>query len=915
MWASWGNAVFERHLVDLDQFVSQLPDSDPSETVEWLDSLDAVVNIAGKTRARYLVSRLTERARELQIGTPAEVSTPYINTIPVEEQPWFPGNEGIEKRIRQYLRWNAAISVTYANKEADGIGGHLSSYASSAMLLEVGFNHFFRGPEHEGGGDQVFFQGHASPGMYARAFLEGRFSEDQLDGFRQELSHKGGGLSSYPHPRLMPDFWQFPTVSMGIGPLNAIYQARFNRYLHNRGIKDTSQQHVWAFLGDGEVDEVDTLGAIGLATRENLDNLTFVVNCNLQRLDGPVRGNGKIIQELESIFRGAGWNVLKVVWGREWDPLLAQDREGALVDLMNKTLDGDYQTFKAESGKFVRDNFFARDPRTAAMVADWSDDKIWGLRRGGHDYRKLFAAYTAAMNSNGRPTVILAKTVKGWTLGSHFEGRNSTHQMKKMSMEDIVEFRDRLGIPIADDQLDAKLPPYYRPADDSPEAKYLQERRAALGGSIPSRRKISRPLPQPDDSVYESVRRGSGQQEIATTMAFVRMLKDLIKDPGLGSRLVPIIPDEARTFGMDSLFPTLKIYSPNGQKYLSVDRELMLSYKESTSGVILHEGINEAGSVASFTAVGSSYSTHDEPMIPIYIFYSMFGFQRTGDAFWAAADQLVRGFVVGATAGRTTLNGEGLQHEDGHSHLLASTNPAIVSYDPAFGFELGHIVKDGLRRMYGENSENVYYYLTVYNEPYMQPAEPENLDVEGLLKGLYLYSPAEIRSKKKAQLLASGVGVNWALKAQKLLAQDWGVAASVWSVTSWNELRRDGLETDSHNLLHPSDIKQAYVTKKLASAEGPVVAVSDFMRAVQDQIAPWVPGQFSSLGTDGFGLSDTRGALRRHFKVDAESIVVATLQQLAKLGEVKAKTVQEAIDKYQINDVTAAEAGNTEGSG
>jgi pyruvate dehydrogenase E1 component len=805
--------------------------------------------------------------------------------------------------------------VHRAQRPGVGVGGHISTYASSASLYEVGFNHFFRGQDHPGGGDQIFFQGHASPGMYARAFLEGRFTENQLDGFRQELSHKGGGLSSYPHPRLMPDFWQFPTVSMGIGPLNAIYQARFNRYLHNRGIKDTSQQHVWAFLGDGEVDEVDTLGAIGLATRENLDNLTFVINCNLQRLDGPVRGNGKIIQELESIFRGAGWNVLKVVWGREWDPLLAQDREGALVDLMNKTLDGDYQTFKAESGKFVRDNFFARDPRTAAMVANWSDDQIWGLRRGGHDYRKLFAAYTAAMNSNGRPTVILAKTVKGWTLGSHFEGRNSTHQMKKMSMEDIVEFRDRLGIPIADDQLDAKLPPYYRPADDSVEAKYLQERRAALGGSIPSRRKISRPLPQPDDSVYESVRRGSGQQEIATTMAFVRMLKDLIKDPGLGSRLVPIIPDEARTFGMDSLFPTLKIYSPKGQKYLSVDRDLMLSYKESTSGVILHEGINEAGSVASFTAVGSSYSTHDEPMIPIYIFYSMFGFQRTGDGFWAAADQLVRGFVVGATAGRTTLNGEGLQHEDGHSHLLASTNPAVVSYDPAFGFELGHIVKDGLRRMYGENSENVYYYLTVYNEPYMQPAEPENLDIEGLLKGIYLYAPAEIRSKKKAQILASGVGVNWALKAQKLLAEDWGVAASVWSVTSWNELRRDGLETDSHNLLHPSDLKQAYVTNKLANVEGPIVAVSDFMRAVQDQIAPWVPGQFSSLGTDGFGLSDTRGALRRHFKVDAESIVVATLQQLAKQGDVKAKTVQEAIDKYKINDVTAADAGNTEGSG
>ena len=898
-----------------DHIVDQLVDIDPSETAEWNASFDAALANAGPVRARYLMLSLLKRAQEKNIGISGLRATDYINSIPSDSEPDFPGDEAIERRIRQYNRWNAAMLVHRAQRPGVGVGGHISTYASSASLYEVGFNHFFRGQDHPGGGDQIFFQGHASPGMYARAFLEGRFSEDQLDGFRQELSHKGGGLSSYPHPRLMPDFWQFPTVSMGIGPLNAIYQARFNRYLHNRGIKDTSQQHVWEFLGDGEVDEVDTLGAIGLATRENLDNLTFVVNCNLQRLDGPVRGNGKIIQELESIFRGAGWNVLKVVWGREWDPLLAQDREGALVDLMNKTLDGDFQTFKAESGKFVRDNFFARDPRTAAMVADWSDDKIWGLRRGGHDYRKLFAAYTAAMNSNGRPTVILAKTVKGWTLGSHFEGRNSTHQMKKMSMEDITEFRDRLAIPIADAQLDAKLPPYYRPADDSPEAKYLQERRAALGGSIPSRRKISRPLPQPDDSVYESVRRGSGQQEIATTMAFVRMLKDLIKDPGLGSRLVPIIPDEARTFGMDSLFPTLKIYSPNGQKYLSVDRDLMLSYKESTSGVILHEGINEAGSVASFTAVGSSYSTHDEPMIPIYIFYSMFGFQRTGDAFWAAADQLVRGFVVGATAGRTTLNGEGLQHEDGHSHLLASTNPAIVSYDPAFGFELGHIVKDGLRRMYGENSENVYYYLTVYNEPYMQPAEPENLDVEGLLKGIYLYAPAEIRSKKKAQLLASGVGVNWALKAQKLLAQDWGVAASVWSVTSWNELRRDGLETDSHNLLHPSDNKQAYVTNKLASAEGPIIAVSDFMRAVQDQIAPWVPGQFASLGTDGFGLSDTRGALRRHFKVDAESIVVATLQQLAKLGEVKAKNVQEAIDKYQINDVTAAEAGNTEGSG
>jgi pyruvate dehydrogenase E1 component len=769
--------------------------------------------------------------------------------------------------------------------------------------------------DHPGGGDQIFFQGHASPGMYARAFLEGKLSENQLDGFRQEVSHPGGGLSSYPHPRLMPDFWQFPTVSMGIGPINAIYQARFNRYLHNRGIKDTSQQHVWAFLGDGEVDEVDTLGAIGLASRENLDNLTFVINCNLQRLDGPVRGNGKIIQELESTFIGAGWNVIKVVWGREWDPLLAQDREGALVNLMNTTLDGDYQTFKAESGAYVREQFFGRDPRTAAMVANWSNDQIWGLKRGGHDYRKLFAAYTAAMEPNGKPTVILAKTVKGWTLGSTFEGRNSTHQMKKMSLEDIVTFRDRLGIPLADDKLDKYTPAYYKPAPDSEEAKYLAERRAALGGSIPRRRSVSKPLPMPADSVYESVKRGSGQQEIATTMAFVRMLKDIAKDPGIGARIVPIIPDEARTFGMDSLFPTLKIYSPHGQKYTAVDRELMLSYKESTSGVILHEGINEAGSTASFTAVGTSYSTHDEPMIPIYIFYSMFGFQRTGDAFWAAADQLARGFVMGATAGRTTLNGEGLQHEDGHSHLLASTNPAVVSYDPAFAYEVGHIFKDGLRRMYGENSENIYYYITVYNEPYLHPEEPANLDVEGLLKGIYLFRSGERQRKKNAQLLASGVAVNWALKAQDLLQKDWGVSADVWSVTSWNELRRDGLTVDRHNMLHPSSKRSAYITDRLKGASGPVVAVSDYMRSVQDQIAPWVEQEFVSLGTDGFGLSDTRGALRRHFKVDAESIVVTTLAQLAKSGEVKESVVQEALTKYRLDDISAADPGNTEGSG
>ena len=906
---------FNQFIDTPNNLIDQLVDLDPTETAEWKASLDALLAAAGPTRARYIMLSLLQHAQAKKLGVGALRTTDYINTIPTSREPEFPGDEALERRIRAIVRWNAAIMVHRAQRPGVGVGGHISTFASSASLYEVGFNPFFRGQNHAGGGDQIFFQGHASPGMYARAFVEGRLTEHQMDGFRQELSHSGGGLSSYPHPRLMPDFWQFPTVSMGLGPINAIYQARFNRYLHGRGIKDTSNQNVWAFLGDGECDEPETLGAISLAAREGLDNLNFVINCNLQRLDGPVRGNGKIIQELESIFRGAGWNVIKVVWGREWDELLANDREGALVDLMNRTPDGDYQTFKAESGAYVREHFFGRDPRTAALVADWSDEKIWGLKRGGHDYRKLFAAYKAATEKNGKPTVILAKTIKGWTLGSHFEARNSTHQMKKMTHEDLIQFRDTLQIPLPDSAIDAKLPAYYHPGVDSPEYKYMMERRAELGGSVPSRRKISRPLPQPADSTYDSVKRGSGQQEVATTMAFVRLLKDLVKDPEIGKRFVPIIPDEARTFGMDSLFPNLKIYSPLGQTYTSVDHELMLSYKESTAGVILHEGINEAGSTASFTAVGSSYSTHDEPMIPIYIFYSMFGFQRTGDAFWAAADQLCRGFVLGATAGRTTLNGEGLQHEDGHSHLLASTNPAVVSYDPAFGYEVGHIVKDGLRRMYGENSENVYYYLTVYNEPYVQPAEPENLDVQGLLKGMYLYSPSPKRGKNEVNILASGVALNWALKAQQLLREDFGVHADVWSVTSWNELRRDGLETDRHNLLNPQDQKTAYVTSKLEAFDGPVIAVSDFMRAVQDQIAPWVPQSFYSLGTDGFGLSDTRGALRRHFKVDAESIVVATLAELAKKGEVKNKVVKEAIDKYRIFDVTAADAGNTEGSG
>jgi pyruvate dehydrogenase E1 component len=897
-----------------DGLPSQLLDTDPDETAEWRESLDAVVDNAGRHRARYLMLSLLERAREKQVGVPSLRSTDYINTIPPESEPWFPGDEHVERRIRAYIRWNAAIMVHRAQRPGVEVGGHISTYASSASLYEVGFNHFFRGKDHPGGGDQIFYQGHASPGMYARAYLEGRLTEGQLDGFRQELSHEAGSLPSYPHPRLMPSFWEFPTVSMGLGPLNAIYQARFNRYLHNRGIKDTSQQHVWAFLGDGEMDEPESLGAIGLAAREELDNLTFVINCNLQRLDGPVRGNGKVIQELESFFRGAGWNVIKVIWGREWDALLSADTDGALVNLMNTTPDGDYQTYKAEDGAYVREHFFGRDPRTRKMVEHLSDKEIWNLSRGGHDYRKMYAAYDAATKHTGQPTVILAKTIKGWTLGSHFEGRNSTHQMKKLKKDDLIGFRDRLYLDIPDSALDEVLPPYYHPGPDSEEMAYMHERRRALGNYLPERRTPAQPLVLPGDPVYDVMKRGSGKQAVATTMAFVRLLKDLMKDKEIGWRFVPIIPDEARTFGMDSLFPTAKIYSPHGQRYTSVDRELMLSYKEDRKGVILHEGINEAGSTASWTAAGSSYATHGVPMIPIYIFYSMFGFQRTGDGFWAAADQMTRGFVLGATAGRTTLNGEGLQHEDGHSHLLASTNPAAVSYDPAFSFELGHIVQDALRRMYGEHPENIFYYLTLYNEPYPQPPEPENVDVEGILRGIHRHSVAADGEGPRAQLMASGVSVQWALEAQRLLEVDWGVHADVWSVTSWNELRRDGLETDEHNFMHPDeDQRVPYVTRKLEGAPGPFIAVSDFMRAVQDQIAPWVPGDFASLGTDGFGLSDTRGALRRHFKVDAASITVKALSELARRGEIKRETVREAIDRYQLGDVKAAPVAEAEG--
>ncbi|NYH42635.1 pyruvate dehydrogenase E1 component [Micromonospora jinlongensis] len=899
-----------------DGLPSQLPDIDPEETSEWVESLDGVIDERGAKRARYVMLRLLERARERQVGVPPLTTTDYINTIPSEREPWFPGDEHVERRIRAYVRWNAAMLVHRAQRPEIGVGGHISTFASSASLYEVGFNHFFRGKNHPGGGDHIFYQGHASPGMYARAFLEGRLSEHQLDGFRQELSHPGGGLPSYPHPRLMPDFWEFPTVSMGLGGLNAIYQARFNRYLQHRGIKDTSQQHVWAFLGDGEMDEPETLGAIGVAAREELDNLTFVINCNLQRLDGPVRGNGKVMQELESFFRGAGWNVIKVVWGREWDPLLAADTDGALVNLMNTTTDGDYQTYKAESGAYVREHFFGRDARTRKMVDPLSDDEIWNLKRGGHDYRKLYAAYKAATEHTGQPTVILAKTIKGWTLGSHFEGRNATHQMKKLTLEDLKTFRDRLYLDIPDKALEDNpyLPPYYNPGEKSEEIQYLKERREQLGGYLPSRRTSTKRLTIPGPERFADVKRGSGKQKVATTMAFVRLLKDIMKDKEFGKRWVPIIPDEARTFGLDSIFPTAKIYSPHGQRYTSVDRELFLSYKESTTGQILHEGINEAGSVASFTAAGSAYATHDEPMIPMYIFYSMFGFQRTADGLWAAADQMARGFLLGATAGRTTLNGEGLQHEDGHSMLIAATNPAVVAYDPAFSFEIAHIMEAGLHRMYGDAQENVFYYLTVYNEPILQPAEPAGVDVEGLLKGIYRYSPAPQVDGPKANVLASGTGMQWALKAQQLLAQDWGVAADVWSVTSWTELRRDAVETEEYNLLNPgAEAKVPYIQQKLADADGPKVAVSDWMRAVPDLIARWVPGDYTSLGTDGFGMSDTRHALRRHFHVDAESIVVATLRQLVRSGAVAATVPAEAAKKYAIDDVNAAPVGETGG--
>ena len=900
-----------------DAFAPTGIDQDPEETREWLESLDAVARVHGRGRAREIMLNLLRRSHDLQLNVPIVPTTDYINTIAVENEPEFPGDESIERTYRAWMRWNAAMLVHRAQRPGIGVGGHISSFASSASLYEVGFNHFFKGQDHPSGGDQIFIQGHASPGPYARAFLEGRLSADQLDGFRQEKSHAAGSLSSYPHPRLMPDFWQFPTVSMGIGPINAIYQAQFNRYLAGRGIKDTAEQHVWAFLGDGELDEVESRGALQLAANDGLDNLTFVVNCNLQRLDGPVRGNGKIIQELESFFRGAGWNVIKVVWGREWDSLLAKDTEGALVDLMNRTPDGDFQTYKTEDGAFVRENFFGRDPRTLAMVSDMSDDDVWGLKRGGHDYRKIYAAYSAAMAHKGQPTVILAKTIKGFGLGKNFEGRNATHQMKKLTLDNLKSFRDYLGIPISDSVLEENpyQPPYYHPGTDATEIQYLHERRRALGGYLPERRSKYVDFALPDERTYAIAKAGSGNQEVASTMAFVRLLKDLLRSPEFGSRIVPIIPDEARTFGMDAFFPSAKIYNPNGQHYISVDRELLLSYKESEAGQILHTGINEAGSVAAFTAAGTSYATHGQAMIPIYVFYSMFGFQRTADAIWAAGDQMARGFMIGATAGRTTLTGEGLQHADGHSPIIASTNTAVISYDPAYSYEIAHIMRAGIERMYGGNhpDPNVMYYLTVYNEPMVQPAEPSDVDVDGIVKGIHRISKNDFAGTK-AQILASGVAVPWAHEAQHLLQNDWGISADIWSVTSWTELRREALAKDEQRFLNPSDqVEPAYVTSKLSGSDGPFIGVSDYMHAVPDLIRNWIPGDYATLGADGFGFSDTRAAARRFFKIDGPSIVVRVLEQLAAQGKVDAGLAQQAIDKYRLHDVNAGTSGSAGG--
>ena len=891
-----------------DNFAQQLPDIDPQETQEWLESLDAVASSAGRQRARFIMSKLLARAQETQIGTPPAVWTPYVNTIPTEDQPFFPGDEHIERRIRAFIRWNAAAMVVRANKNADGIGGHLSSYASSASLYEVGFNHFWQGKDDGLSGDHIYMQGHAAPGIYARAFLEGRLSEENLDNFRMEIG--GKGLSSYPHPRLMPEFWEFPTVSMGLGPINSIYHARFARYLTQRHIDDASAGKIWAFLGDGETDEPETLGAISLAGRSGLGNLIWVINCNLQRLDGPVRGNSKIIQELEGNFRGAGWNVIKVVWGGKWDELLARDVDGVLLNKMNNTVDGEFQRYAVEDGAYIREHFFGPDPRLRKLVEHLSDDELKSLPRGGHDYQKVYSAYKAAVEETDRPTVILCKTIKGWTLGQGFEARNSTHQLKKMNKAQMLEMRERLYLTdeIPESELEDEVPPYFRPAPDSDEMQYLLQRRQELGGSLPKRIvRTRRPLTLPQESIFDDLNKGSGGREVSTTMAFTATLRSMMRDQEFGPRVVPIIPDEARTFGMDSMFREFEIYAPFGQLYEPVDHELLLSYSEDTDGQILEEGITEAGSLASFIAAATSYANYGVPMVPFFTFYSMFGFQRVGDLIWSAADSRARGFLMGATAGRTTLMGEGLQHQDGHSPIMASTVPACEAYDPAFAFELGTIIKDGLRRMYGngaEQGEDVFYYLTIYNENYDMPPRPDHVTDEDILSGIYQWEDAPEKTNR-ATILFSGPTQLAAREAQQELAEHYDVGADLWSVTSYKKIRENALATERANRLRQSGPPVACdVTLKLANAGGPIVAVSDYMKLVPDQIARWVPGRFVTLGTDGFGRSDTREALRAFFEIDAAHIVVAVLSALADDGRIDRSVVTEAIVRYGINPDT-----------
>jgi pyruvate dehydrogenase E1 component len=873
------------------------PDGDPQETQEWLDALDGVLAHEGPLRAQQLVERVVERAQYGGAAVELGVQTPYINTIPPTLQPIMPGNDELETRIRHFIRWNAMAMVVRANEASSELGGHVASFASSATLYDVGFNHFFRAPTADFGGDLVFFQGHSAPGVYARAYLDGRISEARLANFRQEVD--GYGLSSYPHSWLMPDFWQFATVSMGLGPIQAIYQAKFLKYLQNRGIANTAGRKVWCFLGDGEVDEPESLGAISVAAREELDNLIFVVNCNLQRLDGPVRGNGKIIQELEREFRGSGWNVIKVVWGRGWDWLLERDRSGRLVQLMNECVDGDYQTFKANNGAYVREHFFGRYPETAELVAGWTDEQIWALQRGGHDPRKVYAAYAAATSHTGSPTVVLAKTIKGYGMGSSGEAQNIAHQQKHIDLSAMRQFRDRFAIPISD----AELPnvPFYRPPDDSPEAEYLRERTKLLG-HVPQRRRKSKTFAVPALSAFDAQLKSTGEREISTTMAFTRLLSTLIRDETLGARVVPIVADESRTFGMEGMFRQLGIYSPVGQLYKPQDSAQLMYYREDVRGQILQEGINEAGALCSWIAAATSYSTNDEPMIPMYIFYSMFGFQRIGDLAWAAGDMRSRGFLIGGTSGRTTLNGEGLQHEDGHSQLFASFIPNCVSYDPTYSYELAVIVRDGLRRMLTDQ-EDVYYYITVMNENYVHPEMPAGAE-EGIVKGLYLLreGAAGRAEGPRVQLLGSGTILREVLAAAALLEADYGVSADVWSATSFNELRREGLAVERWNMLHPSaEPRVPYVTAALGPHPGPVVAASDYMKSFADGIRPFVPRRYHALGTDGYGRSDFRRKLRGFFEVDRRYVALAALGALAAEGTIPRETVAKAISDFGID--------------